>query len=71
MRRKISELKKLYPTSWQDVARSQTWQEARAGDRVSTADYDDAWLREAIKSGIQKLRKESLYSVLKLEEKAF
>lgn len=58
MRRKISELKKLYPTSWQDVARSQTWQEARAGDRVSTADYDDAWLREAIKSGIQKLRKE-------------
>ena len=57
MRRKLCELQKLYPTSWRDVAMSQTWQEARAGDRTASIEYDDEWERERIKAGTLALRK--------------
>lgn len=57
MRRKLSELQKIYPTSWRDVAMSQTWLEIRAGDRASLTEYDDQWEKEAIKAGILAIRK--------------
>lgn len=58
MRRKLTELQKTYPTSWRDVAMSQTWQEIRAGDRASPLDDYDVWQKEEIRRGIQTLRKE-------------
>jgi len=58
MRRKLSELQQTYPTSWRDVAMSQTWQEIRAGDRSSPLDDYDVWQKEEIRRGIQIFRKE-------------
>lgn len=58
MRRKLSELQKIYPTSWRDVAMSQTWLEIRAGDRTSLTEYDDEWERKMIKAGILAIRKD-------------
>lgn len=58
MRRKLTELQQTYPTSWRDVAMSQTWQEIRAGDRASPLDDYDVWQKEEIRRGIQTLRNE-------------
>lgn len=58
MRRKISELQKIYPTSWRDVAMSQTWIEIRAGDRTTLTEYDDEWEKRVIQAGILAIRKD-------------
>lgn len=58
MRRKISELQKIYPTSWRDVAMSQTWIEIRAGDRTTLTEYDDEWEKRVIEAGILAIRKD-------------
>lgn len=58
MRRKLVELQQIYPTSWRDVAMSQTWQEIRAGDRASPLEDYDVWQKEKIRRGIMALRKE-------------